>query len=77
MIILGGSAVAAAIANWDWWFNLSTRRAKLVHDAFGRMFARVLNFVVGIGLLFLGIADVSNQWPVSAFMNAWMTGDQT
>lgn len=75
MIVLGGGAIMAAIQNWDWWFNINSAGGHLVHDAFGRDFARSLNAFAGIALLFVGIADVSGQWPVSAFLNAWMFDD--
>lgn len=75
MIILGGGAVMAALANWDWWFRINSAQGKLVHDVFGRLFARVLNFTVGAGFLLLGIADVMGHWPVSALLNAWFFDD--
>ncbi len=77
MIILGGGAILAAIQNWDWWFKINSTRSQLVHDAFGRYFARLLNAVAGAGLLFVGIADVSGQWPVSPFLNAWLFDDSS
>jgi immunity protein 17 of polymorphic toxin system len=75
MIVLGGGAIMAALQNWDWWFNINSAGGKLVHDAFGRHFARLLNAVFGVALLIVGIADVSGQWPVSAFLNAWLFND--
>ncbi len=75
MLILGVGAILAAIRNWDWWFQINSAGGRLVHDAFGRYFARLLNAVVGAGLVFVGLADVSGHWPVSAFLNAWMFDD--
>lgn len=75
-ILLGGGAIVAAVCNWNAWFRVSSAGGHLVHDAFGRTFARLLNFAVGIPLLILGIADVTGQLPVSQFMHAWLSDDR-
>jgi hypothetical protein len=77
MLVLSSGAVLAAIKNWDWWFKISSAGGRFVHDAFGRMFARKLNFFVGAILLFVGVADVSGAWPVSKFLNAWVFQDRS
>lgn len=76
-MLLGGGAILAAVLNWHWWFRISSAGGHLVHDAFGRTFARLLNAVAGAALLLVGIADVTGQWPVSAFANAWLFEDKT
>lgn len=75
-ILLGGGGILAAVFNWDAWFRISSAGGHLVHDAFGRKFARMLNVAVGIPLLVLGIADVTGQLPVSQFMHAWLSDDR-
>lgn len=74
-ILLGGGAILAAIFNWDLWFRISSAGGHVVHDAFGRWFARMLNVAVGIPLLALGIADVTGRLPVSEYMNIWLFED--
>jgi len=75
-ILLGGGAILAAILNWHWWFRISSAGGHIVHAAFGRTCARLLNAVAGAALLVLGIADVSGHWPVSAYANAWLFEDK-
>jgi len=75
-ILLGGGAILAAIFNWDAWFRISSAGGHMVHDAFGRKFARIVNVAAGVPLLLLGIADVTGQVPVTEFMNAWLFDDR-
>ena len=76
-ILLGGGAILAAAFNWHWWFRINSAGGHLVHDAFGRTFARMLNAIAGAALLIAGIADVTGNWPVSAVANAWLFEDKT
>ncbi len=51
-IALGGSLVAIAVFNWDWYFQLP--KARWLETRLGRRGMRVLFAVVGIALIALG-----------------------
>ena len=51
-IILGSLVVAAAIFNWQWYYEL--HKARLVEGFCGRKGARLFFAVLGLGLILLG-----------------------
>lgn len=74
-ILFGIGGILAAIFNRDAWFRVNSAGGRMVQDAFGRQFARLLNVGVGIPLILLGIADVTDQLPLSEYMNIWLFED--
>ncbi|MEQ8787723.1 MAG: immunity 17 family protein [Pirellulaceae bacterium] len=60
-MVLGGVCVSAAVFNWQWYYEL--HKSRWVESLCGRIGARVVNALIGAGLIGLGCAIAAGFGP--------------
>lgn len=67
-IIVGAVCLAAAIFNWEWYYEL--QKSRWVESLCGRIGARIVTALIGAGLIVLGCAIALGFGPNTSHANA-------